>query len=247
MVESIGIQGVYVVHAKSGYELHEARIKTLFPKHGLPFEFVTDGDPSVFTPELINQYFRPDIRSLMPDGIVSCTLNHIFSYRKMVERRNKYALVFENDPFFLNNFEKQIEAVAKEAETLPPGFIISLENTSLEFPPLDERREGKLLYQAVRGRCAGAYMIDLRAAERILDDLKTNKCGQVIDWWHNGLIQRGVVRMYWAHPPLVEQGSHNGLMSSTISTKQKNVVRRLRWLAQKYYKMYIGPWLRLNG
>ncbi len=247
MVERFGIEGVYVVHAKYGYELHEARIRELFPSQGLPFEFVTDGDPSLFTPELINRYFRPDIRSLMPDGIVSCTLNHMFSYMKMVERRNKYALVFENDPFFIGDFEKQIEAIALEADMLPPGFIISLENTSLEFPPIVDRREGKLLYQAVRGRCAGAYMIDLRAAERILDNLKTNRCGQVIDWWHNTLIRDGVVRMYWAHPPLVEQGSHNGLMSSTISTKGKNLVRRLRWLSQKYYKMHIGPWLRIGG
>jgi glycosyl transferase, family 25 len=232
------------VHAKHGYELHEARISRIFGELGLPFELITAGDPSVFTPELINQYFRPDIRSLMPDGIVSCTLNHMFSYMKIVERRNKYALVFENDPFFLGDFAKQIEAVAKEADTLPPGFIISLENTSLEFPPLKELREGKLLYQAIRGRCAGAYMIDLRAAERILDDLKTNKCEQVIDWWHNSMIGKGIVRMYWAHPPLVEQGSHNGLMSSTISTKRKNVIRRLSWLAQKYYKMYVVPQLK---
>ena len=243
MIRDFGIEGVYIVHAMKGYELHEARIKILFEKHGLPYEFITDGDPSTFTPDLINKYFRSDIRYLMPDGIVSCTLNHMLSYQKILAARNKYALVFENDPFFLGDFVKMIEAVAKEADTLPPGFIISLENTTLEFPPLKDRRKGKLLYQAIRGRCAGAYLIDLRAAERILNDLKETKCEQVIDWWHNSMVQKGIVRMYWAHPPLVEQGSHNGLMSSTISTKRKNVVRRISWLLQKSYKMYVAPLL----
>jgi diketogulonate reductase-like aldo/keto reductase len=52
-----------------------------------------------------------------------------------------------------------------------------------------------------------------------LEDLKTNKCGYVIDWWHNDLIKRNVIKMYWAYPALTEQGSHNGLLNSTISSK----------------------------
>jgi glycosyl transferase family 25 len=52
------------------------------------------------------------------------------------------------------------------------------------------------------------------------------------------MIDRGVVKMFWAHPPLVEQGSHNGLLNSTISSKQKSLLRQGQWKAQKIYKMY---------
>jgi glycosyl transferase family 25 len=87
-------------------------------------------------------------------------------------------------------------------------------------------------------------MIDLTAAKDMLEDLRTNKCRQVIDWWHNSLIERNIVKVFWADPPLTEQGSHNGLLSSTISSKNKSTVRRVSWLAQKYYKTYFARWFK---
>ncbi len=239
MVREFGIEGIYIVHAKKGYEYHENRINKIFKQFSLDYEFMTDGDPSCFTIGLLNKYFVPEIRTLLYDGILSCTLNHILCYEQIVKNQNKYALIFENDPVFLGDFVKKIEKVTKEANKLEKGFIISLENTTLKFPPFRKTRKGQLLYEASCGRCAGAYMIDLKGANDILNDLKTNKCKQVIDWWHNTLIDNKVIRMYWAHPPIVEQGSHNGLMYSSISSKRKSLLRQMGWIAQKNYKMYI--------
>lgn len=244
MLKEVGIEGIYIVHALQGYEVHEERLNEIFGKMNLDYEFVTDGDVSHFTPALLEKYFCPEIDTKLSKGIISCTLNHILSYEKMVANNNKYALVFENDPFFLGDFLKKITRVAKEADTLPPGFIISLENTTLRFPDFRKVKKGKYLYDAEYGRAAGAYLIDLKAAKDILAHLKTHKCCQVIDWWHNTLIKEKVVKMYWAHPAFVEQGSHNGLMSSTISSKNKSYGRRLRWNAQKFYKMYIYRWFK---
>lgn len=239
MVEKFGIEGIYIIHAKKGYEMHEARINDLFAKKGLNHEFVTDGDPSCFTNESLGEYFSSDIYDRLGDGILSCTLNHILSYEKMIKNGNKYALIFENDPFFLGDFVEKIGRIVKEADQLTPGFIISLENTTLEFPPRKEIVRGQLLYQADYGRCAGGYLIDLEGARLILEDLKTRKCKYVIDWWHNELIENKVVKMYWAHPPILEQGSHNGTMSSTISTKSSNTKRKIAWRIHKFYKTYI--------
>jgi glycosyl transferase family 25 len=239
MVREFGIHGIYVVHALRGYEIQEQWVKDLFGKHGFEFEFVTQGDPSLATGELVSRYFAPDIRSRLPEGILSATLNHILSYERIVANADRYALVFENDPFFLGDFRKKIGLIALEADGLEEGFLISLENTTLKFPSWRVTRRDKYLYPAGCGRCAGAYMMDLKAASDILEDLKTNRCKTVIDWWHNDLIERGVVRMYWAHPPLVEQGSHNGKMSSTISSEGKGLRRQMAWQAQKLYKTYL--------
>lgn len=240
MLNNIGIEGIYIVHAITGYELHEQRINELFAKLGLTnYEFVTGGDLSCLTPAMLDKYFCPQIKEALRPGVMSCTLNHILSYERIVANGNRYALVFENDPFFLGDFIKKIKRVVHEANSLKPGFIISLENTTLRFPSLMKRKKGRYLSKSSYGRGAGAYMIDLAGAQRILDDLKINKCCQVIDWWHNTLVKNGVVDMYWAHPPLTEQGSHNGLMHSTISSKNRSIVRRIQWIAQKYYRTYI--------
>jgi glycosyl transferase family 25 len=244
MLKDFGIEGIYIVHAIKGYEIHEQRINEIFGKLNLEYEFVTEGDISNFNEELLQKYFCKEIESTLSKGVLSCTLNHILSYEKIVRNNNKYALVFENDPFFLGDFLKKIKRIAIEANTLEPGFIISLENTTLKFPDFRKVKKGKYLYEATFGRAAGAYLIDLKAAKDILENLKTEKCCQVIDWWHNTLIDKKIIKMYWAHPAFVEQGSHNGKLSSTISSKNKSTARKWRWKAQKFYKMYIYRWFK---
>jgi hypothetical protein len=78
----------------------------------------------------------------------------------------------------------------------------------------------------------------------MLNDLKDNKCAKVIDWWHNSLVDRKVVKMYWAHPPITEQGSFNGKLPSSISVRADGQVRRWKWLLQKFYKMYVIRWFK---
>jgi glycosyl transferase family 25 len=99
MLSDIGIDGIYVIHAKQGYEVHENRINTLFKANNLDFEFVTEGDPSVFTKKVLDAHFTEGMLKEWSKGVVSCTLNHLYAYERIVENKNRYALVFENDPF----------------------------------------------------------------------------------------------------------------------------------------------------
>ena len=133
MLKDFGIDGIYIVHAKKGYEVHQKRIEKIFGALNMPHEFVTDGDISNFNPHLLHKYFCEPIEKKLSKGILSCTLNHIFCYEKMVANNDRFALIFENDPFFLGDFLKKIKQVAKEADTLEPGFLISLENKHCAF------------------------------------------------------------------------------------------------------------------
>jgi glycosyl transferase family 25 len=194
--------------------------------------------------ELVSQYFIPNIQEVMRKGTIMCTLNHILFYKSMVENGDKIALILEDDPFFDRHFVDKLGAIVKEAKTLPKGFFISLENSTLEFPSCRIVKKEKYLYEADHGRCAGAYLLDQSAAKNILERLQTKKCETVIDHWHNILIQEDVFKMYWAHPTIVEQGSLNGKMSSVNSTRAQSLIRRLEWLSQKYYKTFILRYLK---
>lgn len=227
---------IFVIHAKQGYEYHEQRINQLFAKFGLTFEFVTDGDTSNFNDSLLNKYFQKDILDKYSKGAVSCTLNHMLALERLIASDKPYALIFENDPFFLGNFIQKIKKISKEVFELEKGFIVSLENTTLTFPSFFQIKRNKHLYRASKGRMAGAYIIDLEGAKRAISDLQSHKCKVIIDWWHNDLLTRNILKMYWVHPPLVEQGSHNGKMGGTISSKENNFLRRMAWLIQKGYK-----------
>lgn len=234
------IDGVYVIHALKGYELHAERIEKLFAENSIDFEFVTDGDPSLATDEDHKKYFTPDIDAVLSKGVKSCTLNHIYAYRKMVERNDRYAIVFENDPCFIGDFRTHLAKIKEEMLSLSNGFLLSIENTTFRFPSYWQTKAGKKLYRANMGRAAGAYIIDLTAAKAILSDLETTKCHTVIDWWHNSLIEREVVREYWSHPAFVEQASHNGMLSSTISTAGKGLSRKIKWKTVMFYRRYFS-------
>jgi glycosyl transferase family 25 len=229
---------IFVIHALKGYEFHEERIKELFRQYHLDFEFITEGDPSLTNKEIINSFFVSDIDKIMSTGVLSCTLNHIYAYKNIIERGLDYAIIFENDPFFLGDFSKNIAIIEQELQHIPSGYIISLENSTLRFPSYFQTQNNQILYKAKSGRMAGAYLIDYVGAKNIIEHLESHKCNNVIDLWHNTLIEHNIITMYWAHPPFVEQGSHNGLMHSTISSKPRSIFRRISWLAQKLYKYY---------
>jgi len=241
MLANSGVQGAYIVHGITGYESREKFLEGVFNNQQiLPFEFVTEYQDSALNEELIKKYFTEDIRTVLGKGALFCTLVHMLIYEKVIKNDNEFALVFENDVCFIDsNFLEKLKPIVEEAKQLEKGFIISLENTTLEFPSWRVVKKNKLLYKAKSGRCAGAYLIDKKAAVLMMEDAINKKCSKVIDWWHNDLIDRGVITMYWAHPSLTEQGSFNGKMTSSISIRNNGTIRRWRWLAQKYYKMYI--------
>ncbi len=241
MVDGTKIDGIYVVHGITGYELREELLENLLNKqYKLDAEFVTESRVPEENEALLQKYFIDDIRNILGKGSAFCTLVHILIYEKIIQNKNRYAIIFENDVCFIGNkFLEKIKLVEKEADTLDEGFIISLENSTLEFPSLWKLKKNKYLYKAKSGRCAGAYMIDRKAAELMLNDIKINKCKDVIDWWHNDLIDRNVLKMYWAHPALTEQGSFNGKLPSSISVRNNGFIRQIRWNAQKMYKTYL--------
>jgi glycosyl transferase family 25 len=240
MLSQFGIDGVYVVHAPYGFEQRELWVKELFKRYDLPFEFVSEEDSPLPLQELTANYFPPNIRETLSKGVVLCTLSHFVCYEKIVREKHGLSLIFEDDPCFLKDFHKRIEKITNEARNLKKGFIISLENTTLEFPSWRKITKGKYLYQAARGRCAGAYLVDLKGASAMLESAKKEKCVKAIDIWHNKILQKGEIDMYWSHPPLVEQASHNGKMNSLIQQSRS----RTQWLVQKFYKMYILRWFR---
>ncbi|MDR2026370.1 MAG: glycosyltransferase family 25 protein [Prevotellaceae bacterium] len=186
--KKLGIDHIYVVHAPKGYEQHEKRLhRILGDQYGFDFEFLDKDDE-----DLIPLYFVEDIYRVMNRGAIMCSLNHIMFYETIVRRGDKIALVLEDDPYFSKHFLTHLRQTVTEAKTLQPGFFISLENSTLKFPPRKAIRKGKYIYEASSGRCAGAYLIDNTAAKNIIARLKLHKCDKVIDHWHNDLIAENV-------------------------------------------------------
>jgi glycosyl transferase family 25 len=229
---------VRVVHPKKGYELQERHIIQLMKQHDIPFQFQLKGDQEELTEDLLNQYFVPNIP--YSKGSLSCTIKHLQIYEAFISSPKNYLLVFENDVFLDKNFNNLLFDILNEIKKRQlSNFVVSLENSCMRFPSYWQTKKNQLLYNAKDGRAAGAYLIDKVAAISMIKHLKNNKCASNVDWWHNEIASKNIISIYWAHPTIAEQGSHNGKLSGEISTHKNSFLRRLTWYGHKFFRTYI--------
>lgn len=231
---------VFVAHVKKGYEERRVHIERHLQSHGIDFEFMLNGDIPDITSQHLERYFKGQMKT--SNGITSCALKHFFICEEIINRNYQGALILEDDIFLSDNFTIVFNATMKEAakESLDDqSLMISYENSNLKFIPADEQVKDRFLYRRDKGRCTGAYFVNRTAAQKIIDHAVKEKCGVPIDYFHNDLSKAKELNIYWCHPTVAEQGSHNGLFASGIAGRKKGFVRRLKWLVQKFYKANI--------
>ncbi len=247
MSVSISVDKVYVVHVSTD-KLREKHIQRELGNFNIPFEFMLKGDKSDISTEIIKEYFIGDeMGGLIPTAEQSCTFKHLSIYEKMLVDGVNDALIFEDDVYLARNFKEVFNQTIKELKLLPQKIqdkaLINFENSTLQIIHPSKQVEGQYLYKAEKSRCAGAYYINKNLAKSITDFRIKNKCNKIIDWYHNELIEAIGLQNYWCHPPIVEQGSHNGRIQSIIDNKKYGYVRQLTWKISRLYKHKIRPLL----
>lgn len=229
---------VRVVHPRTGYTLQEEHIIRLMQEQHIPFEFQLKGDKEDLTNELLANYFTSNLP--FSKGSLSCSIKHLLIYEEFLGSDKNYLLVFEDDIFLAPNFYAALQEIVNEVKKRQlTQILISLENSCMRFPSYWQTKAGRLLYKAKDGRAAGAYLVDKAAVQAMVSELRKNKCATVIDWWHNYLAKEQIISIFWAHPTIAEQGSHNGKLSADISTHQSSWRRQISWHLHKFIRTYI--------
>ncbi|MEO5572201.1 MAG: glycosyltransferase family 25 protein [Bacteroidia bacterium] len=226
----------YVIHVRGNTE-RENFIRNELKKFNIDFEFILNGNIEDLTDGDLNKYFKDDFKISSPRS--SCTIKHFFVYERMVENNISVALVFEDDIELSGNFPEIFDKSLKEAAEMRESYVISYESSTQEFISSSEVIPGKVLYQKTHGRCAGAYLIDLAAAKKILEYGLKNKVNVCMDWVHNVLSEKGWLKIYWCHPAIAEQQSHNGKIQSLLDEKKQGPYYRLKYFLEKTYKQKI--------
>lgn len=230
------VDKVYVVHVRSNKERERHMINELGAKD-ISFEFMNDGDIPDLTQALLDEYLSGEMSNKIgPEQ--SCAIKHLKIYERMIENNVARALILEDDVFLSDGFVEAANQVIQEWSQIEDAnhALINLEASALNLVPNKERVEGKFIYSAKSGRCAGAYLMSLELAKSIIEEVKKNGCHQPIDWYHNHLANQGILSHYWSHPTIVVQGSHSGQMDSLIDHKKKGLFQQLLWKAGRWYK-----------
>ncbi len=224
-----------IIHVR-GNEDREKHIRKVMAQIGLEYELMLDGNVEDISQKVLDTYFSNYLYQVAP--VTSCALKHIRAYETIVSENLPCTLILEDDICPLPAYAEAFGRVLKEIESRGlSNCIISLENSGLKFVSGSQRKENQLLYEMDRGRCTGAYLIDKKCAESILSYIKEKKCHTTIDWFHNHLLKEKVISCFWCEPPLFEQGSNNGTISSLLqSHKTTGFFRRISHGIQREFQ-----------
>lgn len=229
-----GIDKIFVLHCKKGYEARGESIESQFSEHNLPFDYVLDWDLSDLTPAS-RQIFSDTFSNVQ----VSVCQKHFEVMRQVVLHEYKRVIIFEDDIFLFPNFRKEMERVVSESNAITHPHSIYLSNSCNKYTPRSQRRPGKILYEQDHSRAADAYILNLEVCKRRLKWLEKNKVTVPIDHLYCNMDRELGIKMYWVEDPICEQGSMNGRFPSCIDNEHTLLVQRMRWKLDKFYKMHI--------
>ena len=224
----------YIIHVSDAYERKEHIAKQIANKN-LSHQYITDGDMSTLNKTILNNYFAEKMHAVDPR--TSCAYKHILAYKKIINSQDEYALILEDDITLSSEFEKNLQAINDEINNNNhSSFFISIEDSNLKYVEKSIRKPDVYLYPKSKGRLAGAYIIDYKTAESILNYIEKYKCDQPIDWFHNTMAKNKAFDIYWSHPTIACQGSLRGNLKSLIDGKSTGIARIAAFKIQKVYK-----------
>lgn len=235
---------ILVIHAKH-LTARLAHMKRQLQDWPDSVTYMLEADKDELTDDIINHYFVPGCELYNKSGATSCAVKHLKACEYIVYHQLEGALVLEDDivlhPQFKAHFEETVEEYRLHYADKP--ILISYEDSSLQFIPRSQRRKGQWLYEAPHGRVRfnGALFINQKAAQAIVEDVKTNKCDIAVDHYYMHLYGKGLVQFLWCEPCLATQGSFSGTFVSSMG--QIRSLEGLRWRLKYIYKRLVY-WFR---
>jgi glycosyl transferase family 25 len=211
---------IFVIHYNKLVE-RKAHILKLFKLHKITdYEFV-----EIDRDELVN-HDTSMFDKRYNAAQIAIALSHMYAYRQIAEKYDS-GLIFEDDiildPFFTKKFNKIIGQLPDNYDMC---FIGSGGGVGLHIEP-DKIVHGKYVYKKCleetlwggggATRCTDSYVVSKKCAQTIckyVDNLPY-KINVAVDWWLNTVARDNKLKVYWAEPTIVTQGTNSGLFVSS--------------------------------
>ena len=185
--------------------------------------------------EFIEKYNKEDLcdddkvlfDNCVKESNISLMNKHLYVYKVIANNENyEDALIFEDDVILEDNFTEQlnkyITQLPKDYDMLFIGDGCNLHIEPHKLKPNNNIYE-KCLYPTYwegngASRCSDSYIISKKCAITLCNYI--NKLSVKIklpyDWWLNVACIENNLKVYWAEPTIVTQGSQNGTFLSSI-------------------------------
>lgn len=185
---------------------------------GLDFEFqdaiLGKALSAVKVKELVDQTmaYRYEGFQLTP-GEIGCALSHLAVYRRIIDEKIPYALVFEDDVAIRPELASLVAAIDSDRTLIKHGITLLSECPVSALPLLRLPIGGMSLHNVRGGWFAHAYIITNKAARKIIE-LQT-PVKHVADCW-GWLLKHKLISIGAIRPVLTKQQRNNFGSETTV-------------------------------
>lgn len=208
---------IFVLHCSKLVE-RKKHIIEQFSNQNIPFEFIENYDKDDIESE--SRFYSKEYKR----STMSLHLKHLHVY-KLLSQCTEDALVFEDDIILCDNF---METLNKYLTQLPADYdMLFLGNGCNLHIEKDKLVQDKFIYEKClyptswggngASRCSDSYLISNACAKKMFGYIKKLKSPikLPIDWWINDVARNINLKVYWAEPTIVTQGSQTGLFAGS--------------------------------
>ncbi len=227
--------GILIINPRD-FTDRRASIERQLSALGMAYEFIHEFDISDITPELEQRYFPG---ANMRQSQKSCALKHRHAHALIAQRGWACGLVLEDDVLLAPDFVQGLQAALQEGAQLADPKVIFIGNGGNFYTPRSQRIAGQRLYRANKGRFGDSYLLSAATAKLRLDWIDTNGIGRPMDNLFDHIDPILDIGLYWLEEPVVEQGSKNGLFTSTLEPLPPRPVQAFKFAMEKFRRKYL--------
>ena len=229
------LDGMLVFNPRS-YVERRRHVEAQLARFGLAGEFVHAWDAEDIDAATDARYFTG---GELNRGQKSCTLKHVEALRRIVARGWQRALVLEDDVVLAPEFVDGVRAGLDETAAVAEPYVLFVGSGGNFYTPRSERRPGRRVYPANKGRFTDSYVIGAPTAQRRLQWIDAHKMHKPTDVTFDAIDRELGIRLLWLEPPVVEQGSKNGLFDSSLEAAPPRPVQRIKFALEKLRRKYL--------
>lgn len=205
------MEKIYIIHCATFTDRKEHILREL--QHSslsdTPTEWITLFDKDEITESQAKLFVHYYNRSTMS---LHLKWNHVFE--RIAAGQEQHVTVFEDDVILTDSFKDKLQMYLRELPEdydmlfLGDGCNLHIKNTE----------PGKHVYLHPGSRCSDSIVIRRECAEKLCTYLQSTDVviHLPIDLWLNYIIPALNLKVYWAEPTLVTQGSQNGTFRSSL-------------------------------
>jgi GR25 family glycosyltransferase involved in LPS biosynthesis len=196
----IDIDHIYVIHYKPLVERKQYLTNKFSELNITNYTFYEEYSRDTTSEETMDKYYK--YKSLHLNSVQKCiTIAHIEVYKDIVKKQYKRCLILEDDAILAYDFANRLRLYN---ERLPYDFDIGSLNDGCGLHAQNINPSVIWYYvQSLRTCCA--YIISNDCCIKLLKTIIP--FSEAIDWELNVQIQKHDLRVYWAEPTIVSDGS----------------------------------------